>query len=241
MPISLESEAMQADVQSYPSSSVLQEYLAEPVRQMFGIITRYLDFMIERKCYFDRPYIFNERATLSLFAGGIWLADPKENLVLEEFCEDKAETRGRCDIWFATANKTWYGEAKQPDSSWVSTHEFSKNRAMTLLKKTLKKEADTAASVRLEVDYKIGLLFVVPHGKRFDSLQEDLRHYHDTWDASLKKFCEVPDYEILWGHYLHPRLLKENACYKPRKEGWLYRPGVNVLICRRCSPQHERL
>jgi hypothetical protein len=64
------------------------------------------------------PWWYNERATLSVFAGAVWQS---QGWVLEEFSTEKVvPTRqhrrykpGRCDILFSIKNKTFIGEAKQ--------------------------------------------------------------------------------------------------------------------------------
>src|SRR5229473_2758087 len=90
-------------------------FLSPSVHAMFTIVNDYLT-QYDSEELPDRPYFYNERATLSLLAGGIWKSD-QSNLVLEEYCSPKVgesgNYRGRFDVWFRTADKSCSCEAKQ--------------------------------------------------------------------------------------------------------------------------------
>src|SRR5262249_37726814 len=92
-------------VMHYPKTSSSLVFLEPALRTMFSIMDDYLN-RFNRPGEPDRPYFYNERATLSVFAGGIWRSDPK-NLVLEEHIAQKqgpaGTYKGRFDIWFEAA------------------------------------------------------------------------------------------------------------------------------------------
>ncbi len=67
----------------------------------------------------DAPWWYNERATLSVFAGAVWRCGGQ---VLEEFSAKKvtgsksgkaSHKIGRCDIWFGISESEFVAEAKQ--------------------------------------------------------------------------------------------------------------------------------
>src|SRR5262249_43912392 len=68
----------------------------------FGIIDRYINRSCPARKNSDRLFNLNERASVGMLAGGIWLAN-QTNLVVEEYSTTKTSTvtgRGRNDIWF---------------------------------------------------------------------------------------------------------------------------------------------
>jgi hypothetical protein len=112
---------------------------------MFGIMDRYIEAYNDPDEP-DRPFFYNERATLSLWAGGIWQSN-RENLVLEEYRSDKVSLSGkytgRCDIWFRAEGQSCSAEAKQSGRCWPHANEFTSHRAKALLE-DLRIETDQA-------------------------------------------------------------------------------------------------
>lgn len=104
----------------------------------------------------DAPYWYNERATLSTFAGAIWKAG---GLALEEYQAKKKHGLGRVDLWFRWRNKDYIGEVKQ---HWVRLDK--KGIEDTLIddidKKVKNAMSDVAAST--EEAYPLGFVFIVP-------------------------------------------------------------------------------
>lgn len=61
----------------------------------------------------DAPWWYNERASLSVFAGAVWRTG---GMAFEEFSElkrkKKRRTPGRIDLWFSVGRKEFWAEAK---------------------------------------------------------------------------------------------------------------------------------
>jgi hypothetical protein len=99
---------------TYPDNSQRLAFLLDPLKIMFSIMDHYIA-KFERVGEMDRPYFYNERAALGLFAGALWRCNPS-NLVLEETCDEKLYSggryKGRFEIWFEAENRSCYAEAK---------------------------------------------------------------------------------------------------------------------------------
>jgi hypothetical protein len=67
----------------------------------------------------DAAWVYNERASLSIFAGAVWRVG---GVAFEEFSMTKGtgrkRSRGRADIWFEAAGTAMLAEAKQ---TWTGT------------------------------------------------------------------------------------------------------------------------
>ncbi|MFO0865009.1 MAG: hypothetical protein U0744_10220 [Gemmataceae bacterium] len=110
----------------------------------------------------DRPYAYNERATLSLWAGGMWRSNP-DNVVIEELCGDKpkegGQYRGRDDIWFNVEGVSCYGEAKQV-WQWLSPRTRATSSKVL---ETLRTEADNAHRRKgSDERFGLGIVFSTP-------------------------------------------------------------------------------
>lgn len=100
----------------YPANGTRLTFLKPAVKRMFWIMDRYMEV-----CKPDRPFFYNERATVSILAGGIWQSNPK-NLVLEEAWAEKTRMSGpytgKDDVWFQVGRQSCYAEAKQCWAFW---------------------------------------------------------------------------------------------------------------------------
>lgn len=60
---------------TYPSNSQRLVFLLDPLKIMFSIMDHYIA-MFDRVGEMDRPYLYNERATLSIFANAAAVQNP---------------------------------------------------------------------------------------------------------------------------------------------------------------------
>jgi hypothetical protein len=216
----------QSDGDCFPS-------LTPALEAMFRIIDRYIDWSIEVKAFQDRPYDCNERASLSLFAGGVWQSSAN-NLVLEEFCSSKGDTKGRDDIWFAIDRTQYYAEAKQSGKCWHTAEKVKPNRIKSCLNLVRKEYSAARANMR-SVNHTLGIVFMVPAvmHESLDQAEETLYHYYQMIDLCLREFAiENPELQFLWAKYIRKDLLEEWAFSDERQEDFgCSRPGVDMLIC----------
>jgi hypothetical protein len=229
---------------AYPAGSTRLAFLRGPLNVMFSIIDTYIEKFDrpgreDLPGQMERPYFYNERATLSLFAGAVWRSNPA-NLVLEEFCDEKCSTgdpyKGRSDIWFEAGGQSCFAEAKQ---DWPSAPAFSHKQANDIVS-LLRDEADAAyrnARSRLEdasIHHALGMVFVTPYilRKSKSSAASSISAFERTLGEHLRAFTRNERYDVFRGSHLRRDLLK--ACWfehmgsVPRNY-----PGVEVLICER--------
>ena len=199
------------------------------------------------------PYATNERATLSLIAGGIWRSHPA-SLVLEEYAcvKGAAETswKGRRDLWFQLGGHNCHVEAKQED--WPDAARFTDAIAVDCARRALKEARaairDSAnptgvAKYRPEGIQQIaapaaircfGIAFVVPllywqERSRNEAIME--KYAHTLRTAACHVCCEE-NCRILWGRYYRPSMLEELEFFMSRWKGTrLAMPELDVLIC----------
>jgi hypothetical protein len=233
----------------YPTGHYTLDFLEGTIRSMFAIMDRYLAGY-NRPDEADRPYFYNERATLSILAGGVWQSS-SENLVLEEYRDDKAcpsgMYSGRYDIWFRAEGRSCTAEAKQEGNHcWPHTHEIDARLAMKVVK-ALRAETDKAfANVEKDiarglVHHAFGILFIVPDVPwEYRRLaRKSITEYLEMMDKVLERFTSEGEYNVLWGHYFREDLLGENHFYYSDPDNYpdyrVARPGVDVLVCERRS------
>ena len=222
----------------FPDRENKLEFLTKPIRKMFSIMDRYADAHIEDGC-FDHAYHYNERATLSMFAGAIWRSS-KSNLVLEEFGTAKkwsgGEYKGRRDIWFRVAGRICYGEAKQ---SWIR---FPRQNVLPEpFFEILRDETDAANDAVAESsgegcpEIGLGILFITPfvHTHQVSCARRNLQLLHNSINEALGPWTEREHMHVLWGRYVRPELLEESGSYEwsNGKSGTC--PSLDVLICTR--------
>lgn len=163
----------------------------------------------------DAPWWYNERASLSIFAGAIWRSG---GYVIEEHATDKAirrgavgrprHSRGRGDIYFRFSRKHYIGEAKQ---LWPALNTRSPNSAQTYVEGAVRD-----AQHRTDDAHRcLALVFLSPTAPRSAStLDEPIK----TWIARLNS---VPDVALAW---VFPRSRRTLA------EGGAFYPGAALLI-----------
>jgi hypothetical protein len=219
------------------------EFLAQPLNKTFERIDRYIDWAEARNVYSDRPYLWNERATLSVFAGGVWLAD-ESNLVLEEYCYEKRGSHARHDIWFLAGGRACYGEAKQSGRMWPCACRFAQKQANAILR-IVGEEADTAwhnaQHFDFKVDHALGIAFVVPYVGWNDRCRgsECMRRHFAEMDSALRQFAGNEKRFSVCGRYFREDLLKDEAFYEAPKVflGKRTYPSLEILIC---TSRHDR-
>jgi hypothetical protein len=206
-------------------------FLDGPLRKMCLVMDRYIDFYQSKWKECETPFMYNERATLSQFVGGLWLSG-EANFVLEEFGKDKGETdskwKGRGDIWFSAEGKVCYGEAKQ---RWI-TPEIRGARIGELIE-LLKSECESAKrdSAQEVPDFVLGMLFVPITIKHRNAAFAD-ENIETIRERFRERLPSLP-YESTLMTYIRPNLLEECRYYTGMgKEGYmLTRPALYTLIC----------
>lgn len=90
--------------------------LKRVLAQLDLICQEYVDSYCEPGKAIDVPWFYNERASLSQFAGAVWRANPTNHVLEEYACEKQDEGsdyKGRRDIWFRIEGQQYWAEAKQ--------------------------------------------------------------------------------------------------------------------------------
>lgn len=109
----------------------------------------------------DAPYWYNERATLSTFAGAVWKAG---GFALEEYRSTKRRgekrTKGRIEIYFRWLGKDYAGEAKQ---LWFR---LTKRKGKYLFGRRIQERMESAIrgakAIPRSEGTRLGLVFIVP-------------------------------------------------------------------------------
>lgn len=223
---------------AYPSCSQRLAFLSPSLRSMFSIMDSYLE-KFDRVGQMDRPYFYTERATLSVFAGGVWRSHPS-NLVLEEYSGEKGSSstryKGRFDIWFEVDEQSCYAEAKQ---CWPAASSFDEDEGQAIIS-VLCAEADVAQDNVLKeikagiVHHALGIVFVapqIPKGRKARA-ESSISAFEHILGECLQVFSEGGCYDILRGTYLRRDLL-ENRWFDSVGQGARIYPGVDILICER--------
>jgi hypothetical protein len=164
----------------------------------------------------DVPWWYNERASLSLLAGAVWLC---EGMAFEEYAADKKNLakriryRGRSDMYFFLGGKHYMAEAKW---HWSGATRSDKETAKTIQSKLRNALNDVRKQPGVHGQTKLGILFVTPYiscskGDRVDELIH-------AWLRELKR---VKCSRVAW---VFPESARHMASGK-----WIC-PGVAVLI-----------
>jgi hypothetical protein len=201
------------------------------------IIDRSIDLFQSMHDEAEVPYVCNERATLSLFAGGVWQSSAGA-LVLEEFtsykqCE-RGSYKGRNDIWFSAGGVHCYEEAKQ---EWDTLNSRGPKHLTCGLESLVEEcEAARRNSERSRmygtVQYPLGILFLVltvsnaqaPYAPQY------LDEYHDTLRHALNELTSSQPYEIVWASYKRQELLESKRLYVGDPK-WVASPALETFIC----------
>ena len=176
--------------------------------------------------YDDAPWWYNERASLSIFAGAIWKA---KGSALEEFSmnkkakEGKTLTSGRCDLWFSHGDHSYRAEAKP---CWPALQR-DPLKTWSAIEKAMTKAEDDAR--RLPKEKGTGRLAIVLASPRL------ARQYEDEMSDRLRSFCKkLPEYcgERTGCTWVFPE--KAMPSKKPKRTGirtdTKYYPGTMVVV-----------
>ena len=173
----------------------------------------------------DAPWWYNERATLSFFAGAIWQS---QGWVLEEFSTSKLVTTkqqkhyktGRCDILFNVQNEKFIAEAKQCWPTLVN----NLHAAIQSVHDTL----DTACKEALD-DYEkeytcLGMVFITPmlHISKNERIEEYLQNF-------VSQLLEIKETTVAWVFPKAARNLRPDN--ELQNHNYIF-PGVALVIRR---------
>jgi hypothetical protein len=220
----------------YPKRRNKLAFLSRPIEEMFGIMDHYVDDQKESGGT-DFPYHYNERATLSIFAGALWRSDDA-NLVLEEFGTEKkgaaGDYKGRQDIWFRASSHSCIGEAKQ---KWVRLNRVRED--ITQLLGALEQELHAAQKAIPTVpaperpELAVGILFVTPWilQAHIDAAADNLSKLHQSLAANLEIWSQRTKSHVLWASYTREELLQERGCYEWGDGRIGSCPSLDTLIC----------
>jgi len=219
-------------IKYYPGATKNALSFLEPaLSTTMTIVARYLDHFCTDGYLADRPFAYNERASLSLLTGGIWQSDPK-NLVLEEYTSSKISGdlpyRGRDDLWFRADDKTCYAEAKQ---QWICTR--APANGLEIAKQTLVSEFRSASVNRRFVDHSLGILFLIPQlsSNQRAAPRDFLESYYTALDGELESFAVAQGLQIIRGTFLEERFVQPEAFCYPGKCGDVSYPGFDIIAC----------
>ncbi len=168
----------------------------------------------------DVPWWYNERASLSVFAGAIWQCG---GIVFEEFSEEKlyASRRGarrkiypgRCDIFFSVGSKEFVAEAKYGYSGGTPKNSNILPRIEDLLDDARKAASRLAPNGQI----RLAIVFVAPHfAPRFKGDEVAMMR---CW---IERISEVSCTAKAW---VFPEI---SRCFRSR--GGYYYPGAAVFI-----------
>ena len=169
----------------------------------------------------DVPWWYNERASLSLFAGAIWRADGH---CLEEYSDDKRAVGprthrfgevypGRVDLFSSWGGFDFIAEAKQ---KWTGCTRSTKTTIAGLKNKLKEARKDIRVS-HPKRQRRLAIVFARPYFQKGTNVEEiDARL--ETWIADL---AELDTTSYAWAF---PR------CARRMKTEWSYCPGEAILI-----------
>jgi hypothetical protein len=168
----------------------------------------------------DVPWWYNERASLSIFAGAI---SSSGDFAFEEFSNEKRKAsprtskvhlsyKGRVDLYFNIQGKDFIAEAKM---CWPRCGRLHPTR-QKMIEKFL---AHACQDIAISAPYgqrRLGMLFVAPRWKR--NLKAEIDARVDAWISRISAIdCDA----VSW---IFPKAASAIHSY-----GYLY-PGVAVLI-----------
>jgi hypothetical protein len=129
----------------------------------------------------DAPYWYNERATLSTFAGAVWTVG---GLALEEYhatkVHEQSKRKGRIDLWFHWNENSFALEAKQ---LWIHLDERTiAESVVPKLDEKLKIAVAQVKEIPKSEGYRLGLVFIVPSIFTYDrnKIKELLAGFQNT-------------------------------------------------------------
>lgn len=112
-------------------------------------------------CDEDVAWWYNERASLSVFAGAVWKCG---GWAFEEFSIERGnqsarkKAHGRCDIQFEFKNHKYIGEAKQ---TWLTVEKRVLESFKEKIERDLFRARDQIKQIQLKANQRIAMAFVV--------------------------------------------------------------------------------
>jgi hypothetical protein len=170
----------------------------------------------------DAPWWYNERATLSQFAGAIW---KQHGWVLEEFAtwkfgERRKKYNGRGDIWFDYDDISYVGEAKQ---CWpILSGDVTKTLAN--IEPYVAEARRQAAQLASDGMTRLGMVFIAP--RILKSKEEHMDRYLQDL---LMNLCDFRFAVIAWTFPYRARVLQPPQEHHNHR--YIY-PGVILAITR---------
>jgi hypothetical protein len=169
----------------------------------------------------DAPWWYNERASISQFAGAIWL---KNGWVFEEYSARKKSKRakdkpGRVDLMFTWGKAVQaVAEAKQ---IWPSLN--TRNGFKRKIDEALKAAAKDAARVREvpETFKRLSIVFISPIAS-YRLVESDDR-YHSALTSMIRELKSMPNTSVAWAFPVDRRRLYS------KKQKYYY-PGTAIVI-----------
>ena len=169
----------------------------------------------------DVPWWYNERASLSIFAGAVWRAG---GIVLEEYSDTKfvvgprstqrKAKEGRCDCYFYVGTVEYIAEAK-----WGYSGATSKGSSpIPHIEDLLGAAISAASELRKNGQYRLAIAFVTPYFKAKFKGQED-----KLIGAWVRKIRSVKADAMAW-------VFPKGSRGMQYRRGWDYCPGAAVFI-----------
>jgi hypothetical protein len=162
----------------------------------------------------DAPWWYNERASLSLFAGAVWRSG---GWVFEEFSTKRRVAKGRskyrsssgrCDIMFGIGKEQFIGEAKQ---CWPTLGPSLQN-AMKEVNACLKTALTQASQLPSYEGERVAIVFVTPRiraskqgevGMIVSKFVDQLK----TKDVAMACFFPKDGDKITYRNYIYPGIV----------------------------------
>lgn len=165
----------------------------------------------------DAPWWYNERASLSLFAGAVWVCG---GWAFEEYATSKRSKikkrknrNGRGDLFFSIRKHGYVAEAKQ---YWSGMGKRARDPVVGI-KNSLRKARKDSWDVPVDKkEIRLGLVFVVPWFPK--SEQENVGKLIQRW---LSRATKISGAAIAWTFPRAKRKLKAD-------DGYIH-PGVLLL------------
>lgn len=239
-------------IEVFPSDCRKLDFLRPAIEQTFQIIDEFIAQYADSS-RIQLPYATNERATLSVLAGGIWRSHAS-SLVLEEYACVKgakgASWNGRRDLWFRLGDHVCHGEAKQED--WPDAARFTDAEASACMRRAMREaraairdsgnptwvekyRPDEVKQVAVPDRIRcVGIGFVVPflfwqERKRNEVIMEK---YALKLRAAAQRLTREENCQVLWGRYYRPALLEELEFFVSRWKGTrLAMPELDIVLC----------
>jgi len=187
-------------------------------KQWISVVTELAE---QWKPYRDFPWWYNERASLSLFAGAIWRAGGH---CFEEYSDTKREFRrrthrlgnpyaGRIDLYFSWHGIDFIAEAKDTWSGFTHGNESAHDR----LARGLRRARQDIRQSQADGQRRLAILFARPYFKK--RAEEGIDELLKTWVANLADL-DTTSYAWVFPRCVRHTYADDGNCY----------PGEAILI-----------